>query len=89
MKEKRISFGQGKGSLTHNNREISVTTPSRSVTIARFTAATTNIFLVSSLATLSALLPTNARAFMRTLFRSARWKIRDTALRTFSLWLTA
>lgn len=22
MKEKRISFGQGKGSLTHNNREI-------------------------------------------------------------------
>lgn len=22
MKEKRISFGQGKGSLTHNNREF-------------------------------------------------------------------
>ena len=79
MKQKRISFGQGKGSLTHNNREFmadnvdplrtpqnitfvrqpigeaydqlfadppSVTMPNKSVTTARFMAATTNTFLV-------------------------------------------
>ena len=79
MKQKRISFGQGNGSLTHNNREFvadnvdplrtpqnitfvrqpigeaynqlllnppNVTMPNRSVMTARFTAATTNTFLV-------------------------------------------